>query len=473
MDISAALSIYAPANRRRLLILAALMVVVVAAIDWWTKPYLSLGFLYLFPIMIAGGFLSRTQIVSFAILCAILQEPFSNLPPGETWPLLILSSTGFIGTGLLVYELLRNRRMVLDHLQESETQQQARREAEEQLQVLVESSPAAIVTLDADGTILLANEAAQQMLAPDGPPLRGQNTAAYLPALLAAVQSKTWKNIRTTLQCKGSRSNGEVFLAGVWFSTWSSNHASVSGNRLAAIMVDLSDDLRSREDLNLDYLLTNTRILMSAVSHEIRNLCGAALVVHKNLAKVSELRGNADFEALGTLIHGLEKISAMELRGGSQQPRTAIELTSVLDELRILIDTVAQEQEVSMQWQGTGPLPLVWADRYGLMQVFLNLAKNSMRAMEHAETKRLTIGAIVEPEHVTVRFEDTGSGVAEPLTLFRPFQSAAEGTGLGLYVSRALIKSFGGDLVYEHRERGCCFQVVMERVSETEEPADA
>jgi PAS domain S-box-containing protein len=473
MRLAAALSIYTPANRRRLLVVAALMVVVVAAIDWWTKPYLSLGFLYLFPIMIAGGFLSRTQIVSFAILCAVLQEPFSNLPPGETWPLLILSSTGFIGTGLLIYELLRNRRMVLDHLQEVETQQQARREAEEQLQVLVESSPAAIVTLDADGTILLANEAAQQMLAPAGPPLQGRNTSAYLPSLLTAVQSKTWKNFRTTLQCKGSRSNGEVFLAGVWFSTWSSDNASVAGNRLAAIFVDLSDDLRSREDLNLDYLLTNTRILMSAVSHEIRNLCGAALVVHKNLAKVSELRGNADFEALGTLIQGLEQISAMELRGGSQQPRTAIELTSVLDELRVLIDTVAHEQGVSMQWQGTGPLPLVWADRYGLMQVFLNLAKNSMRAMEHSETKSLTIGATVEAGHVTVRFEDTGRGIAEPLTLFRPFQSAAQGTGLGLYVSRALVKSFGGDLVYEHRERGCCFQVVMERVSETGETADA
>jgi len=470
MDLSAALSIYAPANRRRLLILAALMVVVVAVIDWWTKPYLSLGFLYLFPIMIAGGYLTRVQIVSFAIFCAILKELFSYLPPGDAVPRLIFSSAGFIGTGLFIYELLHNRRMLLDHLHEIQAQQQARREAEEQLQVLVESSPAAIVTLDADGTILLANEAAQQMLAPDAAPLRGQSIAGYLPALHSAVRSQTWKNFRTTLQCKGSRSNGEVFLAGVWFSTWSSDHASVSGNRLAAIMVDLSDDLRSREDLNLDYLLTNTRILMSAVSHEIRNLCGAALVVHKNLAKVGELRGNADFEALGTLIHGLEQISAMELRG-SQQPRTAIELTSVLDELRILIDTAAQEHGVSMQWQETGPLPLVWADRYGLMQVFLNLAKNSIRAMEQAETRRLTIRATVEADHVTVHFEDTGSGVAEPLTLFRPFQSAAQGTGLGLYVSRALVKSFGGDLVYQPRERGCCFQVVLPSVNESEETA--
>ena len=465
MHFSAALSVYSPANRRGLLIVAGLMVFVVAVIDWWTKPYISLGFLYLFPIMIAGGFLSRSKIVYLALLCAFLQEEFSNLPPSDTWPRLILSSAGFVGTGLFIFELLRNRRMVLDYLNEVEAQQQARREAEEQLQVLVESSPAAIVTLDAEGTILLANDAAQQMLAPGGDALPGQNSSAYLPALCAAVQSRNWKNFRTTLQCKGRRNNGEVFLAGAWFSTYSSS----SGNRLAAIFVDLSEDLRSREDLNLDYLLTNTRILMSAVSHEIRNLCGAALVVHKNLEKVSELRGNADFEALGTLIHGLEQISAMELRGSTEQRRTAIELTSVLDELRVLIETVGHEQEISMQWDESGAVPLVWADRYGLMQVFLNLAKNSLRAMESVETKRLTITTMVHQDTVIVRFEDSGTGIANPQSLFRPFQKDAQASGLGLYVSRALVKSFGGDLVHEPREHGCCFAVVLDRVSHAEE----
>jgi PAS domain S-box-containing protein len=465
MQFSAALSIYSPDNRRRLLGVAVVMVALIAVIDWWTKPYISMGFLYLFPIMLAGGYLSRTKIVYLAVLCAFLQEEFSNLPAGDAWPRLILSSAGFIGTGLFIFELLHNRRMVFDHLAQVEAETQARREAEEQLHVLVESSPAAIITLDANGVILLANEAAQEMLASGGPALQGQNTSSYLPALYAAVQSRSWKTFRTTLQCKGHRSNGEVFLTGVWFSTYSSS----SGNRLAAIFVDLSEDLRSREDLNLDYLLTNTRILMSAVSHEIRNLCGAALVVHKNLTKVSELQGNADFEALGTLIHGLEQISAMELRGSTEQRRTAIELTSVLDELRVLVETIGQEHEILMQWEEAAELPLVWADRYGLMQVFLNLTKNSFRAMEGVANKRLTITTAVSDRAVTVRFEDTGIGVANPQGLFRPFQADAKATGLGLYVSRALVKNFSGDLVYEPRAQGCCFAVVLERVNDTEE----
>ena len=111
------------------------------------------------------------------------------------------------------------------------------------------------------------------------------------------------------MQCAGQRSDGEMFLAGIWFSTYSTT----SGNRLAAIIVDLSEELVHREDLSLDYLLKNARILMSAVSHEIRNLSGAALVMHKNLTRVSALEHNEDFEALGTLIQGMEKLSNLDI----------------------------------------------------------------------------------------------------------------------------------------------------------------
>jgi PAS domain S-box-containing protein len=387
MHLPDAVSIYAPENRTRLLVLAAVLVVIIALVDWRTEPYLSLGFLYLFPIMIAGGFLSRTKIVALALLCALLQEEFSNLPPGDAIPRLLLSSAGFVGTGLFISELLRNRRIVLRHLQELEGQVQLRREAEEQLRVLVESSPAAILTVNSEGTIVLANEAAQHLLAPAGQPLPGSNVQAYLPALLTAVQSKHPQGFRTSLQSRGKRSNGEVFLAGVWFSTY----PTLSGNRLAAIIVDLSEDLRNREDLSLDYLLKNTRILMSAVSHEIRNLCGAAVVVHKNLTRVNALHGNADFEALGTLIEGLGKLSSMELRNPAEPTRSALELTSVLDELRVLVESAYHDADMELNWMVEDSLPLVLADRYGLMQVFLNLAKNSRRAMQDTPEKQLTV----------------------------------------------------------------------------------
>jgi two-component system sensor kinase FixL len=451
------LSIYAPANRAKLIVVAGVLISAIAVVDWATKPFISLGFLYLFPIMILGGFLSRTRIVGVALVCAVLQEAFSNLPENEAVIRLLLSSAGFVGTGLFISELIRNRRITMTHVEELEGQIKLREDAEEQLRSLVESTPAAIVTIDSAGNVLLANEAAQQLLAPEGKPLQGQEINCYIPALQTVLQTQQPRVFRTTLQCTGKRSDGEVFLAGVWFSTYST----ISGPRLAAIIVDLSEDLRNREDLSLDYLLKNTRILMSAVAHEIRNLCGAVLVVHKNLSRVKALESNEDFKALGNLIQGLERVSALELGSTTAQNGEVVELGSVLDEFRILIESAYHESRIEMQWDVQESLPLVWADRYGLIQVFLNLAKNSRRAMASTGVKQLRIAAREEKGTVTIRFEDTGTGIASPENLFQPFQRGAKSSGLGLYVSRAIMRSFGGDLAYEPRSEGCCFAVVL------------
>lgn len=113
--------------------------------------------------------------------------------------------------------------------------------------------------------------------------------------------------------------------------------------------MDLSEDLRNREELSLDHLLKNTRILMSTVAREIRNVSGAILVVHKNLSRVKELETNEDFRALGGLLQSLERISALELGTTSAQNGEVVEITSVLDELRILIETTYHESEINLQ----------------------------------------------------------------------------------------------------------------------------
>jgi two-component system, LuxR family, sensor kinase FixL len=465
MEFSA---IYSEGNRRRFLIAAAVLVIAIALIDWQTKPFISIGFLYLFPILLAAGFLSRWQIILVALVCSVLQELFSELPSSEAIYRLFMAFAGFSGTGLFVSQIIRNRQMALDHLSEVEKQIGLRKEIEEQLQVLVESSPVAIVTIDSKGLILLANEASQNLLAPGDKPIVGQGIREFIPALQVAVQTQRSRHFRTELRCPAKRRNGEVFLAAVWFSTYTAPQ----GTRLAAIIVDLSEELRDREDLSLDHLLKNTAILMSAVAHEIRNISGAVLVVHKNLSRLPDLQNNEDFRALGTLVEGLAKLSAMELRPAVDQHANAIELSSVLEELRVLLEPSYKEAGIEIVWKLEENLPLVSADRYGLAQVFLNLALNSLRAVAGREKKRLTITSSVETDLVAIRFEDTGVGISAPENLFKPFQQGADATGLGLYVSRAILRSCGGDLTFEPRQEGCCFAVSLARVRSTMEAAN-
>jgi len=461
-------SIYSEGNRKRFLLAGAILIVAIAVVDWRTKPFISIGFLYLFPILLVAGFLPRWQITIVALVCAVLQELFSELPSNEAITRLLMGSAGFVGTGLFVSEIIRSRQMTMAHLVEVETQIGLRKEIEEQLRILIESSPVAIVTIDSTGAILLANEASQNLLAPGGAPIVGQPISEFIPALQAAVQTQRSQQFRTELRCRGKRNNGEVFLAAVWFSTY----VTVRGPRMAAIIVDLSEDLRDREDLSLDHLLKNTTILMSAIAHEIRNLSGAVLVVHKNLSRLPDLQSNEDFRALGTLVEGLGKLSAMELRPAADQNLDAIELSSVLDELRVLLEPSYREGGIEVVWRLQDDLPLVIGDRYGLAQVFLNLSLNSRRAMETTNKKQLTISSSVEVDSVLIRFEDTGVGISSPDGLFKPFQQGAGATGLGLYVSRAILRSFRGELVFEPRSEGSCFAVSLTRVSNRQEPPD-
>jgi hypothetical protein len=56
------------------LLVSAAMILTIAIADWWTMPYVSLGFLYLFPIMLAAGFLPRWVLAALGVVCAVLSE---------------------------------------------------------------------------------------------------------------------------------------------------------------------------------------------------------------------------------------------------------------------------------------------------------------------------------------------------------------------------------------------------------------
>src|SRR5579862_8753298 len=95
-------------NRAPVLLISGAIIAVVAVVDWWTKPYVSLGFLYLFPIMLAAAFLPRWVVALLGIGCAYLAEVFSALP--ESFIRLSFETLALAGCGLFVGELIRNRR---------------------------------------------------------------------------------------------------------------------------------------------------------------------------------------------------------------------------------------------------------------------------------------------------------------------------------------------------------------------------
>lgn len=229
------------------------------------------------------------------------------------------------------------------------------------------------------------------------------------------------------------------------------------------MVFDASEELRDREEFSLQQLLSGSKILVGAVCHEIRNICGAVAAVHAKLAKDRYLSGNEDFRALGTLVEGLGRMAGLELRQTAKPRADSVDLRSIVEQLRIVIEPSFRDSGIGIEWDLPEFIPPVWAEPQALLQAFLNLTKNSQRAMELAERKELVVRASADDHSVVVRFIDSGRGVAHPENLFQPFQHGAEATGLGLYLSRAFLRAFEGDIVYEPRVPGCCFAVVLMR----------
>ncbi len=180
------------------------------------------SFLYLFPIIMVAAFVPRWAVALLAVSCAVLAEVFSSLQPSNVR--LAFETLALGGCGLFVGELFRNRRFAMGT--------QAR------LTALVETSPAAIVTVDDRGFIELANHAAGDLMMPRDGKLVGAPIAAFLPELHHALRLEEAPQFRASMQCQGHRGNGETFTANVWFSTYKEGAA----HRLAAIIADTAEE---------------------------------------------------------------------------------------------------------------------------------------------------------------------------------------------------------------------------------------
>src|ERR1051326_2991775 len=127
---------YAESNRLKVCGLAGVLVALIAWGDW-LLPNISVGFLYLIPVLVAAPALKGVQIVAMASLCGYLREafdplqwasPFVGVPapvvwnprqwaPGAAGRLLVVI-TGFAMTGFFVAELNQRRRLLTAPLKE-------------------------------------------------------------------------------------------------------------------------------------------------------------------------------------------------------------------------------------------------------------------------------------------------------------------------------------------------------------------
>ena len=109
--------------------------------------------------------------------------------------------------------------------------------------------------------------------------------------------------------------------------------------------------------------------------------------------------------------------------------------------------------------------PIIYGDPILIQQVILNLARNSVDAMNSLESGlgKLKVNTVTEDHSVLIGISDNGPGIDLQLQekLFEPYVSTKKsGLGLGLPICRSIINEFGGEIWFEPAPaNGAVFQI--------------
>jgi signal transduction histidine kinase len=207
--------------------------------------------------------------------------------------------------------------------------------------------------------------------------------------------------------------------------------------------------------------------LTAGIAHEIKNplaIIGYALEL---LCRDGELTSfqiemaekiEMEIERLNTLTEGLLSFSSS--REGC---RRLVALNDLVEEVLGLLRFELQRQSVQLEIDFT-ELPLVEADPNKLKQVVINLVMNAAQAM-HGEG-RVILRTCRHGEHgVELAVIDSGPGIPAEIQeqMFTPFfttKPEGEGTGLGLYLCRNIVREHGGEILVESVQgTGATFRV--------------
>jgi PAS domain S-box-containing protein len=128
--------------------------------------------------------------------------------------------------------------------------------------------------------------------------------------------------------------------------------------------------------------------------------------------------------------------------------RELVDVNRIIQEMLTLLTGEATRFSVAMRTELAVELPNITADRVQLQQVFMNLMLNAIEAMKDSGGE-LTVKSELQDGQLQFSVSDTGVGLpTEKMDqIFSAFfTTKAQGSGMGLAISRSIVESHGGRL---------------------------
>jgi signal transduction histidine kinase/DNA-binding NarL/FixJ family response regulator len=229
-------------------------------------------------------------------------------------------------------------------------------------------------------------------------------------------------------------------------------------------------------------------VFLANMSHELRTplngILGYAQILNRDQSLTAKQRDGVGIiqrsgEYLLTLINDVLDLSKVEA-GKLELYATAFNFGAFLQGITDLFQMRTQQKGISFHYEPLTSLPKsICADEKRLRQVLINLLGNAVKFTDQGEVV-LKIG--YQEDQIRFQVEDMGCGIApaDIDKIFQPFQQVgeqkrrAEGTGLGLPITKKLVEMMGGELQVESTPgKGSTFWMALTLPAVPEVPVES
>jgi two-component system sporulation sensor kinase A len=407
------------------------------------------------------------------------RHPFSAVPPdeqakltklrwavrnGETEPPTVVPSRFVHPDGKVVpieiclgYSLLGEQRATFAFardLTEKVAMEAALRESEDRFRKLAEASPDSI-TIYVGKSCVYANPKALELFGlKDVSELATFNARALIPADRQHEADELTARVRrgevvAPFVNRRKVPNGEhrTLEASVTRSTINGEPASLVYTR------DITERVHLQAELMKQDRLASLGVLAAGVAHELNNpLAALSLLVRRLRAESSERGGGHDLGVIERIEDATQRMTTiigdlLFLARPGDQPHAHVDLRRVLaSSIALLRAGVTNCPPIVEEIES---LPAIQAVPSRLGQVFLNVLRNAIEAVEGVAHGEVVLRAGVVDSDVVISVKDNGVGIPDDVLprLMTPFFTTKErGTGLGLWICQTIVNAHHGGI---------------------------